>query len=64
MTNDQMQKFVQTRLDPLLEKGYYSTIIDKDINSLKAKRIRDSYLYFRSSSKPSTLEGRLTMPLH
>ena len=52
-----MRKFVQTRLDPVLEKGYYSTIVDKDINSLTAKRIRDSYMYFRSSSRPGALEG-------
>ena len=57
LTNEQMRKFVQTRLDPVLEKGYYSTIVDKDINSLTAKRIRDSYIYFRSSSRPGALEG-------
>lgn len=56
-TNEQMRKFVQTRLDPVLERGYYSTIVDKDINSLTAKRIRDSYIYFRSSSRPGALEG-------
>lgn len=56
-TNEQMTKFVQTRLDPLLERGYYSTIINKDVNSLKAKQIRNSFVYFRSSSKPSAVEG-------
>src|SRR5690606_17227063 len=38
-------------------KGYYKTIIDEDVNSLSAKRIRDSFIYFRSSSKPGALEG-------
>lgn len=52
-----MKKFVQTRLDPVLSRGYYSTIVDPDINSLTAKKIRNSFLYFRSSSKPGALEG-------
>lgn len=56
-TNKQMNDFVQTRLDPVLEKGYYSTIIDKDNNSRQVKRIRSSFLYFRSSSTPGALEG-------
>lgn len=56
-TNEQMKKFVQTRLDPVLARGYYSTIVDQDINSLSAKKIRNSFLYFRSSSKPGAVEG-------
>ncbi len=56
-TGDQMRKFVQTRINPLLESGYYSTLVNKDLNSQQAKQILDSYLYFRSSSKPSALEG-------
>lgn len=56
-TNDQMTKFVQTRLDPVLAQGYYSTIVNQDVNSLKAKQIRNSFLYFRTSSKPGAVEG-------
>ena len=56
-THSQMKKFVQTRLDPVLERGYYSTIVDPKINSLEAKKIRNSFLYFRTSSKPSAVEG-------
>lgn len=56
-TNDQMTKFVQTRLDPVLERGYYSTIVNPEVNSLKAKQIRNSFLYFRTSSKPGAVEG-------
>lgn len=56
-THNQMKKFVQTRLDPVLAKGYYSTILDPKINSQDAKKIRDSFIYFRTSSKPSAVEG-------
>lgn len=56
-TGEQMKRFVQTRLDPVLQKGYYSTIVDDKVDSLSAKRIRDSFIYFRSSSRPGALEG-------
>lgn len=56
-TNKSMDAFVKTRLDPVLSRGYYSTIIDPDINSMKVKKIRDSFIYFRSSSTPGALEG-------
>lgn len=56
-THNQMKKFVQTRLDPVLAKGYYSTILDPKIDSQDAKKIRDSFIYFRTSSKPSAVEG-------
>lgn len=62
-THSQVKRFVQTRLDPLLERGYYSQIIDPKINSLEAKRIRDSVVYFRTSSKPSAVEGEYLRPL-
>lgn len=56
-TNRAMDDFTKTRLDPLLDNGYYSTIINKDRNSMKVKQIRDSFIYFRSSSTPGALEG-------
>jgi len=52
-----MEDFVKTRLDPALHQGYYSTILDPDTDSLKVKKIRDSFVFFRSSSKPGALEG-------
>jgi len=56
-TNRQMEEFVATRLNPLLESGYYSTIVDKSSDSLKKKKIRNSFLIFRSSSKGASVEG-------
>lgn len=52
-----MDDFVKTRLDPVLNSGYYSTITDKDTNSMKVKKLRDSFVFFRSSSTPGALEG-------
>lgn len=52
-----MEEFVATRLNPLLETGYYSTIVDKNADSLKKKKIRNSFLIFRSSSKGAAVEG-------
>lgn len=52
-----MQDFVKTRLDPVLQNGYYSTILDKDTDSLKVKKLRDSFVFFRTSSKPGAFEG-------
>jgi len=56
-TNNQMKDFVGTRIDPILQKGYYSTILDKDVDSLQKKKIRNSFIFFRSSSKGSAVEG-------
>jgi len=52
-----MKDFVSTRINPLLESGYYSTITDKNIDSLEKKKIRNSFLLFRSSSKGAAVEG-------
>lgn len=56
-TNRQMKDFVATRLNPLLETGYYGTITDKHTDSLEKKKIRNSFLMFRSSSKGGAVEG-------
>lgn len=56
-TNRQMKDFVSTRINPLLEKGYYSTISDPKIDSLEKKKIRNSFMLFRSSSKGAAVEG-------
>ena len=56
-TNRQMKEFVQTRLDPTLEQPYFKSIVDKDYNSVQLKRFRNSSLFFRTSSKPGSVEG-------
>lgn len=56
-TNRQMKDFVSTRLNPLLERGYYQSISDKAFDSLEKKKIRNSFLLFRSSSKGAAVEG-------
>jgi len=56
-TNRQMKDFVSTRLNPLLESGYYGSITDKATDSLEKKKLRNSFLMFRSSSKGAAVEG-------
>jgi len=56
-TNRQMEEFVATRLNPVLAEGYYASILDEKSDSLKKKRIRDSFLIFRSASKGASVEG-------
>lgn len=56
-TNEQMKKFVQSRLNPVLEKPYFRDIVNWDKDSLGYKQIRNSSLFFRTSSKASTVEG-------
>ena len=56
-TNRQMKDFVSTRLNPLLQAGYYATISDPKTDSLEKKKIRNSFLLFRSSSKGAAVEG-------
>ena len=52
-----MNDFVQGRLNPVLELPYYKSIIDPTRNSINSKRIRNSIMYFRTSSKPGSTEG-------
>jgi Phage terminase large subunit (GpA) len=56
-TNRQMKDFVSTRLNPLLGTGYYGTITDSNVDSLEKKKLRNSFLMFRSSSKGAAVEG-------
>ena len=56
-TNKQLKTFIKTRLDPVLSKGYYSTLINDKDNTQEQKKIRDSFLIFRSSSKAGAVEG-------
>ena len=57
MTSDQMQKFVQSRINPTLQQPYFASIINQDNDSLKYKQIRNSSMFFRTSSTPKALEG-------
>jgi len=57
MTNKQMKDFVKSRINPEFQNGYYAGLIDKYNDSLDQKSIRNSRMYFRSSSKGSSMEG-------
>lgn len=57
-TYRQMNDFVKMRLNPVLESvPYFRGIIDDKVNSIDLKRIRNSQITFRTSSKPGALEG-------
>ncbi|BBI90192.1 phage terminase [Staphylococcus phage MR003] len=57
MTQEQLKKFVQSRLNPVLDKTYFRDIVNWDKDSLGYKQIRNSSLFFRTSSKPGSVEG-------
>lgn len=52
-----VKDFKKSRIDNQITSGYYKTIIDKYNNSLNQMSIRDSRVFFRTASKPSSLEG-------
>ncbi|WEW53611.1 terminase large subunit [Staphylococcus phage vB_SauH_SPJ2] len=56
-TQEQLKKFVQSRLNPVLDKTYFRDIVNWDKDSLGYKQIRNSSLFFRTSSKPGSVEG-------
>lgn len=62
-TYSAVTSFVKTRLDPALSKGYYNTILDEGTNSQEVKKLRNSFVFFRTSSKPGAFEGRHLCPL-
>lgn len=55
-TQDQMQDFVNSRINPQFNSGYYGTLI-KNNDSVKMKQVRNSRMMFRSSSTGKALEG-------
>lgn len=56
--NRQMTDFVKTRMNPVLESNeYFKSIIDPMMNSLEVKRIRDSFMMFRSAWGGALGEG-------
>lgn len=56
-TQEQLKKFVQSRLNPVLDKPYFRDIVNWDKDSLGYKQIRNSSMFFRTSSKPGSVEG-------
>lgn len=57
-TQRQMADFVSMRLNSIMQEvPYYRSITDNKVNSRQVKRIRNSYITFRTSSVPRTLEG-------
>jgi len=52
-----MKDFVKARVNPEFQSGYYAGLIDKYNDSLDQKSIRNSRIYFRSSSKSGSVEG-------
>lgn len=56
--NRQLVDFVKTRMNPVLENNdYFKTILDKNMNSIEVKKIRDSFMMFRSAWGGALGEG-------
>lgn len=56
-TQEQLKKFVASRLNPVLDKPYFKDIVNWNNESLGYKQLRNSSLFFRTSSKPGSVEG-------
>ena len=52
-----MRDFVKSRVNPQFAGGYYASLTDQQNKSLGQMSIRDSRIFFRSSSKASAVEG-------
>lgn len=54
----QMTDFVKTRMNPVLENNdYFKSILDPMMNSIEVKKIRDSFMMFRSAWGSALGEG-------
>lgn len=54
----QVSDFVKTRLNPVLDSNpYFSEILDQQMNSLEVKKIRESFMLFRSAWGSALGEG-------
>src|SRR5690606_8705744 len=54
----QVSDFVKTRLNPVLESNeYFNSIVDPYMNSIEVKKIRNSFLMFRSAWGSALGEG-------
>ena len=56
-TYRQMNDFYATRISPEFDKGYYKTLKSDKTFSMNKMAIRDSILFFRTSSKGASMEG-------
>ncbi|WP_281828844.1 phage terminase large subunit family protein [Lactobacillus amylolyticus] len=56
-TLKQMRDFVQMRLDPVLNTVPYFKSLMGEVNSVEVKQIRNSFITFRTSSVPRSVEG-------
>lgn len=56
-TYRQLQDFYKTRIVPEFQKGYYKSLVNKNSMSQNKMKIRNSDLFFRSSSSGSSMEG-------
>lgn len=56
--NRQLVDFVKTRMNPVLDSNpYFKEILDKNMDSLEVKRIRNSFMMFRSAWGGALGEG-------
>jgi hypothetical protein len=56
--NRQLVDFVKTRMNPVLDNNpYFKTIIDPMMNSIEVKKIKDSFMMFRSAWGGALGEG-------
>lgn len=54
----QMNDFIKTRLNPVIESNpYFKSILDKNVDSIEVKKIRDSFMMFRSAWGSALGEG-------
>lgn len=56
-TYRQLTDFYKTRIVPEFQKGYYKSLVNKNSMSQNKMKIRNSDLFFRSSSSGSSMEG-------
>lgn len=56
-TYKQLNAFIKTRFNTVLEDEYLKSIVDPNMNNQDVKKIRDSFIHFRTSSKPGAAEG-------
>ncbi|QKE56332.1 terminase large subunit [Bacillus phage YungSlug] len=56
--NRQVTDFVKTRLNPVFDSNeYFKSILDRNMDSIEVKRIRDSFMMFRSAWGGALGEG-------
>jgi hypothetical protein len=54
----QVNDFVKTRLNPVIDSNpYFKSIVDKNVDSMEVKKIRDSFMMFRSAWGSALGEG-------